>query len=179
LDLNGYPLAAVRDALEVQSLVRLNLTPDDGYFNTGVLLVDLNQWRSIDFTKECLRIIEKDSQRIVWADQDVLNILWKKNWYQLPECWNFQTIHQRSFASQPTQIQVDPKIIHFTGSGSSKPWHHACKSPFVGIYRNAKQATPWAKLPLEHPPPSLVFRVKCFLKEIITDASSRFSAYFF
>ena len=112
-----------------------------------------------------------DSERILWADQDVLNLLFKKDWLPIPEYWNFQMMHVNASLESGrdclTQTDYEPVIIHFTGSGSRKPWDVRCSNPYRRVFLEAKEQTPWKHVPLSNMPPTTRFRIKSYFKELI------------
>jgi lipopolysaccharide biosynthesis glycosyltransferase len=63
----------------------LGLDPKDPYFNSGVLLIDCEQWqreRMTDVTIDCMA-------RLRAFDQDVLNVVFRNAWLPLSPRWNF------------------------------------------------------------------------------------------
>lgn len=61
VDLTGYAIAAIPDAAGINNIewyARLGYPPDLGYFNAGVLLINLEYWRQNQVTSlffDCLR----------------------------------------------------------------------------------------------------------------------------
>jgi lipopolysaccharide biosynthesis glycosyltransferase len=87
------------------------------YFNAGVLLLDLQQWRASGITKKCLEFAAKHLRDLIVADQTVLNwVFYENQFFELDT--NYNT------ALYPTSKTVEPivagKIFHFVGS--PKPW---------------------------------------------------------
>ncbi len=82
------------------------------YFNAGVLLINLNFWRSNDLTKQYLNFLKINSERISFWDQDVLNMVLQDHCLFIEEKWNYV----------PTQDHIENgvAIIHF--AGAHKPW---------------------------------------------------------
>lgn len=56
---------------------RLGLTEQDTYFNAGVLLINLQQWRKIDLFTQAKQLIANSDKVFLYQDQDILNILCK------------------------------------------------------------------------------------------------------
>lgn len=133
-DLEGRTLGAVKDP---HALVSSNhrdgnqdrdlFDPADPYFNSGVLLIDLDKWRAMDVPAR-LRSLERDGilQRLV-NDQQLLNYLFKNNWTQLDLSWN-------TLAAGVAMEALDPKAVHYTGI--DKPWNLVSFVPFRRIYRH-------------------------------------------
>ncbi|WP_216910940.1 glycosyltransferase family 8 protein [Synechococcus sp. CCY 0621] len=168
-DLKGYPLGAVPDYYEHQESRRLCLRPGSGYFNSGVLLVDLQAWRTLNLLEIASIFLRDHPERILYADQDVLNHQYQGNWLRIEPRWNYQTMsvlddhyHHPELANP-----VKPSIVHFVGPAHSKPWHVNCVNPYCTIFRQARSSTPWAQAPLTGGPPSLSIRIKSRIKKSI------------
>lgn len=133
-DLEGRALGAVK---EPHALVNSNgrdgkkdrdlFDPADPFFNSGLLLIDLDKWRAMDIAGR-LRGLETDGilQRLR-NDQQVLNYLFKGNWTALDGGWN-------TLAAGRALEAVDPKAVHYTGL--DKPWNLVSFQPFHRVYRH-------------------------------------------
>ena len=55
-------------------LKKLELNPKVGYFNAGVILFDLDNIRKKITTQTFFDCLEENREKIVWLDQDVLNL---------------------------------------------------------------------------------------------------------
>lgn len=68
LDMRGKPLAAVfqDDPLLLQGdeEARLGIGKDQGYFNAGVLVINLSYWRDNNIEKKLLEFIERNYSNI-------------------------------------------------------------------------------------------------------------------
>jgi lipopolysaccharide biosynthesis glycosyltransferase len=165
----GHPLGAVPDYYEAQECRRLCLAPESGYFNSGVLLMDLESLRQVNLLENALIFMGSHPERLVYADQDVLNHQYQGNWLRLDQRWNYQTMSSLDdhFFRPDAVGKVKPSIIHFVGPAHSKPWHVNCVNPYGRVFRDAKGLTPWAKAPLTGGPPSLSIRIKSRIKQTI------------
>ncbi len=92
-DLQGQALGAVKDfgimASHKSWAQKCRLMPlHDGmdYFNSGVLLLDLQMWRQEGYGQTLLDMVQK--QRFPHHDQDALNLLFCGRWQALPMRWN-------------------------------------------------------------------------------------------
>ncbi|SEP60626.1 Lipopolysaccharide biosynthesis protein, LPS:glycosyltransferase [Devosia sp. YR412] len=119
-DLQGAPIAAVRDSIGAWLVAGRDVANNRDifdvahpYFNAGMVLIDIAQWRAADIIG-CMEQAYADGvmQRIYY-DQDLLNLVFQDRWLQLPWRWNL-------IDARPVHEGLDPAIIHYTGE--SKPW---------------------------------------------------------
>jgi lipopolysaccharide biosynthesis glycosyltransferase len=147
IDLAGLALAAVRNVgvpfisspRGVATWRSRNLDPTLPFFNSGVLLMDLDQWRERDLTSRVLEVARKD-QMTHDADQSPMNVVFAGEWLQLDPTWNqHPLLHGPShgpalFGTDAFDRAIaDPSIVHFIGP--RKPWHAACNHPFEHEWR--------------------------------------------
>ncbi|MDY4281564.1 MAG: glycosyltransferase family 8 protein [[Pasteurella] mairii] len=95
------------------------------YFNAGVLLINNAQWRKENIAEKLVDITWKYSG-LLYADQDVLNIVLKNRWCVLSKIYNYQTGVRYSGLDFKKVQQIEalngikPIIIHYTSK--YKPW---------------------------------------------------------
>jgi len=91
------------------------------YFNAGILVFDTQRFKS-KFSAQDLfsfTIYFINRYKNHWADQEVLNLLTKDDYYVLPPEWNYMwTVLTKNGSFQPSKSNT--KIIHFTSD--VKPW---------------------------------------------------------
>jgi lipopolysaccharide biosynthesis glycosyltransferase len=129
LDLEGNAIAAVRDTIgdiitggrDLRGNRDLFNTADY-YFNAGMVVIDLKQWREADIIGRMEAFLASGVMQRIYYDQDLLNLIFKGRWLKLP--WRWNTIHARQ-----SHECFDPAILHFTGK--SKPW-----SVLVGLLQS-------------------------------------------
>jgi lipopolysaccharide biosynthesis glycosyltransferase len=131
-DLGGNPIGAVIN--EVAPARLLTLTEDGaslsqtgalppGYFNAGVLLIDMQQWRSERATERAVEIFRTRGEHIPTLDQDILNYLFAERWTVLPAKWNKlieHPVHGRFGNGRLDYLTRREGIVHFIGG--DKPW---------------------------------------------------------
>lgn len=142
-------LAAVRDTWvdkREQYKASLGMPADSTYFNTGVLLINLEAWRRNKVGERLLDILSQ-REKCDYGDQDIINAaLWRET-LELPRRWNVGIT-----SPIPGDVEAQLKAaanIHFWGG--LKPWHFGYRV-LIGTgaesYRKAKAASPWRwKLP--------------------------------
>lgn len=158
-DLQEKVLGAVQDDISVSTKAAVGLLPQDPYFNAGLLLVNLVEWKSQNIGKACLDFIQKHEGKVIHHDQGVLNGVLKDKWYRFPVEYNLMTIHyifnlkkiQRYYGDHAvfyTEEEIEkakqkPVILHYTPSFTSRPWVRGCAHPEVQRYWAAVNETPW------------------------------------
>ncbi|KKB77863.1 hypothetical protein VW35_14550 [Devosia soli] len=130
MDLGGKPLGAVQDSLQPFIMGRRDMRQNigifdtaDSYFNSGMMLVDLVQWREINVKAEIAVIAAKGWIERLYYDQDMLNLVFRDRWQKLPWRWNTIDAHLAHEA-------LDPAILHYTRE--TKPW-----GLFAGMLRSS------------------------------------------
>lgn len=114
IDITSHFLAAVEDPWDAR-ISDLSIPPHLGYFNSGVMLINLRKWRAAHTSKKILQFIKNNPSKILLPDQDALNAVLYDKWLKLGIEWNFQV-----WTHSP-QPHIQQKIIHF--SGAIKPWN--------------------------------------------------------
>ena len=112
-----------------------DIPADAPYFNGGVLLVDLDRWRSQDVTARVRKYLEADAGQVDFFHQEALNaILWDK-WLQLDQRWNLvASLAGRPYGPGNPVAVESPGIVHF--AGRFKPWRVRVGGPFARAYQN-------------------------------------------
>ena len=159
-DMGESTIAAVQDAVMDKYKMPVGLSPEDKYFNSGMLLIDLAKWRKDNIEKQCVEFIVQKQGRVIHHDQGVLNAIFRDRWYKLPIEDNLMTIHYifsqakiRKFFKDQSIFYTDeevanakcrPVILHFTPSFTSRPWVRGCRHPLRKLYWTCLSETPWA-----------------------------------
>lgn len=133
-DLGGAPIGAVKDAHALRFSNGRDcigdtdlLDPADPYFNSGVMVIDLDAWRKMDMAKSLFTLQEKGILERLPNDQQILNYLFANNWQELDQRWNMFGVNRAIEA-------LDPHIVHYTGP--NKPWNLISGLPFARVYRH-------------------------------------------
>lgn len=152
VDLKGYPVAAVDDLI-FRDFHRLDLQESLGYFNSGVMMLNLKIWRELDLGNKVLAYIFSNPKKIIYADQCGLNGVLNGNWLRLDLKWNlqaalFQKEYKNLILSWNKKFDLEaanqnPLIIHF--SGPRKPWQFRSRHPYKRLYWKYLNQTPFAR----------------------------------
>jgi lipopolysaccharide biosynthesis glycosyltransferase len=184
LDISNYAHAAVENSgLDPVYPQKLGIDPGNSYFNAGVLLINLEAWRDKNVQTEGIDFMDRYPDRIVFWDQDVLNYLLQGSWLKVTPRWNAQEVFFKDYTSdelgitaqEHEEIKSNPSIVHFTGSGSCKPWHYQCNHPFRQDYYTYLAQTPWRNA-RPTGKPSLISRAKQNVKYLVKGVHFLFNA---
>lgn len=108
------------------ALTRLGLSEDTCYFNSGVILMDLQKMRREFNREEVCAMVENCSgvsgkYEIIYPDQDILNILYQHDiTYADKSIYNYQVHHNWKYDGEKEYIDNCVKILHY--AGPVKPW---------------------------------------------------------
>jgi lipopolysaccharide biosynthesis glycosyltransferase len=159
-ELGSSPLAAVANVVEPDArehVARFGVDYPGGFFNSGVLLFDLDRMRREDSSSQLVEAALKHGDDLVWPDQDVLNVVFNGRWHALHPRWNTQNSFWawrdwaiEVFGVAPLEEAAqEPGIRHFEGPSVAKPWHYLCPMPHRDEYRRILGQTPWVGEPLQ------------------------------
>lgn len=151
-NIEGKAIAVVKDMSEAcQEYDRLAYPKQLGYFNSGVLLLNLDYWRKHFVMQRCFDFIQKNPEQIKFHDQDVLNIVLCKEKLNLPLKFNVQNgflyendklmFDKSQCEKELKEARNHPIIIHYTAS--RKPWFKDCKHPYRDMWFYYLKQTPW------------------------------------
>ncbi|MCP3966861.1 MAG: glycosyltransferase family 8 protein [Lentisphaerae bacterium] len=155
IDLGGNHLAAItnpmRTKAELRQLKEVIQVRDGEYFNSGVLVLNLNKLRDERFSKKCFIWAKNNFNKIMYCDQDVMNAVVAGNWLSLPLKYNLghAMIEPYLFLNtywtkhEVLEARKAPVIIHYIGP--CKAWHYKCryKYKYINKYFEYIKKTPW------------------------------------
>lgn len=177
-DIDGLACGVIRDEafLYDAHYDRLGLVKgtDCPYFNSGVLLINLDYWRENHIMEQCMKYISENSERLAFHDQDTLNVVIKGKVKYLPISYNLQSgfILRIFFKDFDKEIQrevmdaaMNPLVVHFTGV--SKPWQYGSRHPFASKWIGVKNISLWNEYKLEKYRVSFGHRLLILRNELI------------
>lgn len=159
-DISFYALAGVRDRLNdyIRVYNRLGYPMEEGYINSGVLLVNLQQWRDQGFFASTTILARSlGSAFLKNHSQDIINALFHGEILMLPFRYNLLEYYlyeeewlylDRNYYPEIIEACKAPVIVHFCMP--QKPWHDGCINPFKSLYYKYCQKTPWPEVALTH-----------------------------
>ncbi len=145
IDISDYVVGAVVDNNVktfdnewggIKNYKDFNLPAKAKYFNSGLLLINIEKWKENDITKEAVKCIRENIKYADYPDQYALNILLYNKWLEIDPLWNI-------FASNDVE---NPYIIHFTGR---KPIYKSYTNimKYKKIFYNYINLTEWRGTP--------------------------------
>lgn len=120
-DINGYYFAAVEDISNTTHCKRLNLSM---YYNSGVLLMNLDMLREKRFTENIFDWIKEHREELFLHDQDVLNLYCKDLIKTVDKKWNAQVY---MIDEDYNKVAKNASVVHYIS-------HDKCDF----IYRSVK-----------------------------------------
>ena len=130
---------AVSDITENVNNVRLGT--EGRYFNSGVLLMDLEKARRVVDPKTVFGYARDHTLPLLLPDQDILNALYGSRILEVDELrWNYDARQYHSyFLTSQGEADVDwvmsnTSILHFCGR--SKPWDSSYRYRFGVLYKH-------------------------------------------
>lgn len=135
--------AAYHDKISVKEINKLRLLPYeiDEYFNSGVLLMNLEQLRIQADEKEIYRFVEENRSKLIMPDQDILNALYAKQIKKLDEkLYNYDARYYSYYklisngVYDMEYIINNTVILHFCGK--KKPWTKRYNGKFHSLYKH-------------------------------------------
>ncbi len=139
-DLAGVALGGVPDSFAVNPAhcERLHYALSYNYFNSGVLLLNLEYWREHGVERQCEEHYRKHRDRMFSNDQDLLNSLLHGRRKLLDMKWNVQEGAYRRPKDKPSGwlppyagMLARPAVLHYSGR---KPWQYHCMHPLRHLY---------------------------------------------
>lgn len=174
VDVSAYALAAVPDMREgtINRYNRLQYSPSLGYFNAGMLLINLKYWREHQVVDQFLDCMRKHQEQLVYHDQDIMNFVFHNQKLMLPIKYNFQHGHLWKeplfdfwrYEQQVAEARKDPVIIHYTGG---KPWMSYIKypNPYSSSFFKYQDMTKWKGIKVDNR--SLKTKIRAFIGDML------------
>lgn len=116
-DFEGKPIAAcinMNYETNPDFNYNLGLEEDNEYINSGVLLINVEEYKKIVNEQIIIDCIKEYRDRLVQHDQDLINILFYKNMKLLSTTYNYQILRPER------EAKIDNCLTHY--AESPKPW---------------------------------------------------------
>ena len=109
------------------------------YFNSGVMLIDLNAARKLVTAEDVFACVSEHEKELILPDQDVFNILYGSQTMPVDDVlWNYDVRNYSKYLIRSTGrhdlnwVMQNTAVLHFCGK--NKPWHEDYKNPFGMLY---------------------------------------------
>lgn len=119
----------------------LGMQLNSKYFNSGVMLLNLEKWRTTNLKDRVISFVKEKPEAIHFVDQCGLNGVVDGEWIELNSKYNCQTYMLSTQLFSGCHIAQLPVVVHYTGS--SKPWHLNNKHPYKKLYWHYRNQTPY------------------------------------
>lgn len=192
-NLEKYYCGAVAPAPMLDNL-GLGLKSSDKFFNTGIVLISLNEWRKNKLYKKFIKYIKSCNGDVPHVDEGVINATIYSNVMSLPLKYNvfcrlFRYKSQKIYKHHNKYISINndfpddiilkeirnnPAIVHFTNSDYYfRPWIKPCLGckmyPYTDEWLKYKALSPWADEPLRSNKGKLKKQIVKKVKYVIVD----------
>lgn len=148
-DLKGCLFAAAAHTGKTElanSVNKLRLGTGGDYYNSGVLLMDLEAGRREIQAPDLFAYVEEHRKELLLPDQDVLNALYGQRVLPLDDVlWNYDARNYSNYLLRSggvcdlPWVMAHTAILHFCGK--EKPWNARYRRRFGVLYRHYLQLT--------------------------------------
>jgi lipopolysaccharide biosynthesis glycosyltransferase len=133
----------VSDPYGLAMYQELGLAPDAPYFNAGVLLVNVDRWRAMEFSRLAANFVGKYKSMLHFWDQDILNGVLSGAWSPLAAKWNVG-ISQLWRGDIMGMLQDPGKISVMHFASAIKPWDYGVEHTAREMYFQWVDHTAWS-----------------------------------
>ena len=132
MDMAGHAIAAVLQPDRMHVIAgkdlraRTAFSMAQPYFNAGVMLIDMAQYRQMDFAA-ALAQLPPEELALFYYDQDMINFCFRGRILEVDPRWNLQN-------AEPAHEVFNPAIVHY--SANPKPWFAWSRVAFKRTYRH-------------------------------------------
>ncbi len=139
-NLDDYIAGVVEDESSKENVERLNLPPENKYFNAGMIVFNMKRLRNLNLAETSIAYYNEHEKQIIMQDQDILNGVLNGKCLYLPLRWNVASpaytgyVLDHFYTKEEEKIAaLNPAIVHFTGA--TKPWNLSALHPLNSEYK--------------------------------------------
>ena len=125
---------------------QMRLDTEHEYFNSGVMLIDLNAARKLVTAEDVFHCVSEHEKELILPDQDVFNILYGSLTMPVEDVvWNYDVRNFSKYLIRSTGkhdlnwVMQNTAVLHFCGR--NKPWQEDYKNPFGMLYLHYRNLT--------------------------------------
>lgn len=160
VNLNDSLSLAVYDCLLNDYKFNIGISKFDKYYNTGVLYFNVKKWKNHNYTNRVLEHLFNIRSSYVIADQDIINVLFRKEIGALDLRYNFNPAFyiygvrntlsiynlREEYYYNVKQIEFainNVTIYHCMGAMSGRPWEQNNTHPQNELFDSYQKISPW------------------------------------
>ena len=125
------------------------------YLNSGVIVMNLDYWRKHDIQNKVLTYILDNRDRIIYPDQDALNVILKDTRMELPIIYNVAPyLFYKNIDNIPgdryaeiKEARESPVIFHYMGP--TKPWSLGNYIPGNELFLKYQELSGWRHIVIQ------------------------------
>ena len=184
MDLEGNPFSLAIDCVPCAYKRVINHPLDLPYYNSGVMVIDLGEWRKRRCTERFLDELANPKGPNILGDQDIFVRVFPNETTLMPPKWNFIS-HFFLFSysgvarvvggkrlvrfteEQYREAQRDPRIFHFLGNTLGRPWYTSSRHPMREAYRKAAKEAGLEETAEQTKPMTADYKLQYWLHRIL------------
>lgn len=158
MNMHSKPVAMVLDSLCGKHKLHIGHHPNDSYFNGGIILFNIQKWKEDKCTERIISHAKNIRAHYMAPDQDLINVVLKKEIYKLDIKYNLQPIHiaystmlYRKYFGQENYYSdkeiesaaARPIILHAFRFLGQFPWHKDSFHPCVSYFDKYMEKSLW------------------------------------
>lgn len=158
-DLKDFLVGMVPELhMPVDKKALIGIEKRETYYNSGVLLINLELWREEEIDTLFMKYYEEREGKLLYADQDILNYCCKGKILTLPQKFNlspniryfpryFVKNLQPAYDCDKTIYEnylKHPVVIHYMGD--ERPWIHGNRNAYRAYFEKYRAISPWHDL---------------------------------
>ncbi len=163
-DIEGHVIGAVQDICKtvgcewagIPNYRELGLDGTAKYFNSGVMIIDVERWKQEDLTNRVFKDLNNNIEHINFADQYGLNVTLYKQWFEIDPRWNCYSVF----------TMPDPFLIHFLDIKPIFKSYRGNKA-YGLLFQEYLEATPWKGFKLKGHYVRLFHKAQTKIKKLI------------
>jgi len=155
----------VKDCIGKLYKENIGLSENTVYINAGVLMFNIEKMRNVNMSEKISIFLNKYAKKMFFADQDVLNGIFKGEVGILDPKYDLMTLlysysyNEIRSLRKPTayyskeeieEAKKNPYIVHFTTCMlNMRPWFHGSNHPYSRLFDMYWTMSPWSKMPYQ------------------------------
>lgn len=160
INMSNYLCAGVCDSTQNCYKDYINIPRNEKYYNGGVTLFNQKKWKQEKCEKKIEEHLKKVRSKYYLGDQDILNVLFRKQYIKLDVTYNFNSgfyiygiketfdlydLKAEYYYSydEVKKYYDNPKIIHCMGAMTGRPWEKDNIHPQKKIFEYYKNKSLW------------------------------------